>query len=747
MPTNKEIYLRDSVIGLKKKFSIQRRLAVPVDDGIELLVNRDFSTTDNWIAQSGISILTSQNRAVWTSGNNNSLSQACNIIKSTWYRVEFDVLEYQQGDIDVFAGNEGRRVRAEAYQGHISLDLYSNGDSILYIYGRDNFRGSISNISLKKLVFYEENWLDVTKYTFKDSLSSVSDSIDTKSWEFGEVKQSNASLKFLNLHGEFSDEDNEESIFHGYQRHNSKVKIEVLFEGGSSDVLFNGLLDDRSAKTKVKGTQAIIENITAFSYSKTLSDITISELGTIGGATVNELVYNIMTRGFFTDLFTVDFANIKAGYNAEVDYTVYEQGAKVSEVLKDLAKGHSIFGVDTDNNFYFKPVEPTEEVMIELGNYPERKIQVTDYESGSNRVIENFYWEESTEKFELAVPKYKTNKQIKVSGITNSAYRQGLLNYLGVKFSKKLFAFSVDIPLCPFIKLLDRVKVQQIGAVNDNTFILNISKLDIGRLELPIGAIRASFDNDFVVYDFKHSGNKTSLIVIEYDPENYSRLLLNLVSVWEFQGNGDDRLRQNSGSPINMVYENMPSVFDLGSLCGVFDGTSSYINVPYSTSLSPAGKEISIEAWIYKSVAAPIAEKIASKTQNGGYGLFASTSGRVGAQVYTNGAYNTVYSHNNALTLNAWHQVVMVYNGFDITLYLDGVVVGSIYAAGKMTYSVENNLIIGAEASAADTPEATGFFNGKIASIKFWNRELSPREIRMLYNNGMGLSYRSILGV
>lgn len=514
--TSKALYFSKSAINLRKKFSVLRRLATPVVDGVELATDTIF-TGSAWTAGTGITIQTSRARALFSYVSGTSVTQTVStMIKSTWYRVQFDILEYQQGNVQVQCGDEGTPISATGKMGHVSIDVCSKGNTTLYITGINGFTGTISNVSLQKLVFYETNWQDITAYTTNNTINGINRSLDYKSWEFGEVKQDNATLKLVNVYGEMSDEDNEESIWHdGYVRHYSKFKIQCSFNGETTDTLFEGLLDDRSAYTQAESTQAVIENITAYAYTKLLSDITLAELGTINGTTINAIVYDVMNRGFFTDYFTVNADYIDAGYNATVDMSEFEQSTKVMDLLKELAKGHSVFYIDTDGIFRFQAVEPNNTVAAEFGSLPERKLKVYDYRTGSERVIEKFYWENSTEKFEVPVPKYKTSQKVEIKGVTATADRQAIINYLGAKYSVKRASFKVDLPLCPFLKVMDRVRVEQMGAV-DNSFVLNVSQLDVGVLEQPIGAVKINPEIQFVVYGLKHTDTKTTLTLLEY---------------------------------------------------------------------------------------------------------------------------------------------------------------------------------------------------------------------------------------
>jgi hypothetical protein len=513
MATAKEIFFTKNNIKLALKYSILRRLSNPITNGNNFVLNGDFASAEHWNAGSNITINTGTQRAIFQA-TNNALSQNCGLAKSTWYRVEFDVLEYQQGKLQISCGNESAKV-VDVYQGHFSVDVFSKGDASLYLTGVDTFAGSVSNLQLYKLFFYEENWQDVTKYTTSSSLN-VSRSFDFKSWEFGEVTQDNCNLKLINLHGEISDEDNPESLFSGYVRHYSKLKIEVVFneDEESKEILFLGLLDDRTATTEVESSQAVIENITAFSFTKILTDTKLSELGTLSATTINTAVYELLNRGIFTDYFTVNSANISAGVNATIDLSVYSASTSVLDVLKDIAKGHSAFYIDVNNNFIFKAIEPTESKQATFDYSPERKLKIYDYSSGSERVIEKFYWDESSEKFEVEVPRYNTSETISIDSVLNSSDRQSIINYLGAKFSQKASSFKVDLPLCPFLNIFDRVGIVSLGAIG-KSFILNISKLDVGVLENPIGAIIISDEKDYFVSEINHSGFKTTITVQE----------------------------------------------------------------------------------------------------------------------------------------------------------------------------------------------------------------------------------------
>ncbi len=512
---NKEIYFSGNEIPLKYKYLIKRRLANPYTDNNELVLDGDFTSATNWTCGTNITISTANQKAVFSYADDTSLTQQISAVSpSTWYRVEFDVFEYQQGNLAVKIGDESAEKVISLQVGHFGVNVRAKGDKTLYLTGK-NFAGTIKNVSCRKLFFYESEWQDITEFTNNKTLSSISHSLDYKSWEFGEITQDNASLKFNNVHGELSDEDNENSIFFdGYVRHYSKIKIACSFNGSNYDTIFEGLLDDRSASTSVSSTQPVIENISAYSYTKLFSDVTLDEIGSLSGTTINALVAEIVNRGYFTDYFTFNPDLVAAGYNAQIDVSVYDPADSVMDVLSDLAQGHSVFYIDNNGAFNFKAAEAKSGIKAILDSAPERKIKVYDYKTGSERIIEKFYWEDSTEKYESPTNKYNTSQSVDIKGVTDTEDRQAILDLLGAKFGVKRISCKIDLPLCPFLDVMDRVRIEQVGATY-NCFILDKSQLDIGTLTPPTSAIQISADMTFIIYEVKHSQQKTTILVLE----------------------------------------------------------------------------------------------------------------------------------------------------------------------------------------------------------------------------------------
>src|SRR5205807_4634149 len=78
-----------------------------------------------------------------------------------------------------------------------------------------------------------------------------------------------------------------------------------------------------------------------------------------------------------------------------------------------------------------------------------------------------------------------------------------------------------------------------------------------------------------------------------------------------------------------------------------------------------------------------------------------------------------------------WHQVIGLYNGSMLALYVDGVLVGSAAAQGAMSTTADP-LVIGAKNT--DAFFAGDCFNGAIDDVRVYDRGMSPAEVAALFS-------------
>ena len=372
-------------------------------------------------------------------------------------------------------------------------------DGRFVIYSNDGFTGNITHGGAKEAKLYEDNWVDISQYLIDKSFST-SQVLDAKSWEFGEVQQDNMKLSFINVNGELSDESNVNSFFaNRFIKHQSKVKVGIVLNDEETTI-FEGLVDERACSSDTQGPALIKEKLVVFSYMKLFSNLTISALGnatTTLMTTIQSAINYIIDYGYFK--YFVPQAIINVANDAYIDISQYSGDTKLSEVLQDLAKGQSAFWIDYNNTFHFSPVFSSSNNIYDFGLSPERKIKIFDYSAGADGVIENFYWENVNNINYIAKKqKYSTSETINIKSITSPVTRQNIINICGENFSRKRITCKLEIPLCPFIEILDEIKVSNVKDINTEN----------------VGGAKF-IDKIFIVNGIKHSNNITTLHLIE----------------------------------------------------------------------------------------------------------------------------------------------------------------------------------------------------------------------------------------
>ncbi len=217
-----------------------------------------------------------------------------------------------------------------------------------------------------------------------------------------------------------------------------------------------------------------------------------------------------------------------------------------------------------------------------------------------------------------------------------------------------------------------------------------------------------------------------------------STLANGLVAFYPFNGNANDE----SGNGNNGTnYGATLTTGRLGSADGAysFDGSSSYISVPNSSSLKITG-DITVCAWVKTSTpqfTKGIIEKYYSGTQND-HGWLLDTYTDGGAMMEgrdgRGGTFTLRSNSSAAFADNQWHFIVGQRSGNIWKVYLDnqlsnsvdaGGTAGSIESGGKMTIG-----------SFSNTTPVNGVWSGAIDGIRIYNRALSDAEIADLYHEG-----------
>jgi subtilisin-like proprotein convertase family protein len=225
---------------------------------------------------------------------------------------------------------------------------------------------------------------------------------------------------------------------------------------------------------------------------------------------------------------------------------------------------------------------------------------------------------------------------------------------------------------------------------------------------------------------------------------NGTQILSGMVSWWPAEGDANDIIGNNNGTPVGGV------TYAGGEVGQAFllNGSSSYVSVPSNPGLDigAAGTGVTIEAWIKPSSSSslgPIAEWD-SPTKDGlqlwceaNFALTANITGSTGsAHFMTTGL--------NRLTAN-WQHVALTYDKISgiASLYINGIVVVSTNfgtIAPETTYP-NYNLNIGLRNASS---VGTFHFSGLIDELAIYKRALTPCEITAIYNAG-SLGKQSLL--
>ena len=206
----------------------------------------------------------------------------------------------------------------------------------------------------------------------------------------------------------------------------------------------------------------------------------------------------------------------------------------------------------------------------------------------------------------------------------------------------------------------------------------------------------------------------------------------NLVGWWAGEGNANDNIGGNNGT-----FQGVES-FAAGKVGQAFNfnGTNQYVQIPNSANLNPTGG-VSAEAWIYprvpfNSVSSPIIKKAGEgSVQADGYSLEVSGSNGVIFTVYVAGGQGWAASPIAPVPTNAWSHVAGVYDGTNLSIYLNGAPVGTPTSAPGQVVPSGNSLQIG-----HDPSNPSRYFNGLIDEAGVYSTALSAAQVLAIYNAG-----------
>jgi hypothetical protein len=195
-----------------------------------------------------------------------------------------------------------------------------------------------------------------------------------------------------------------------------------------------------------------------------------------------------------------------------------------------------------------------------------------------------------------------------------------------------------------------------------------------------------------------------------------------------------------SRSGVNGTLVNGPTFNSANGGSIVFDGTNDYVSIPNS-SINPiltGLTSLTVSVWVYVNSYHPadgtifVSWPISNTSATSPFtvvGLGVTTSGILNATI-GNGIGRTVFTSNQTMSLNRWHNIGLLWAGTNIFTFLNGVIsTTSTTAAYTLNNSGTANLFLG----TYNTNNAY-WLNGNYSISSIYNRALSATEIRQNYN-------------
>lgn len=208
-----------------------------------------------------------------------------------------------------------------------------------------------------------------------------------------------------------------------------------------------------------------------------------------------------------------------------------------------------------------------------------------------------------------------------------------------------------------------------------------------------------------------------------------------LVGYWPFTGNANDV----SGNGNNGTVSAATLTTDrFGNANGAysFNGTTSYIGIP--TINVSSSNQFTISIWVNPTDITGMYNRNILRQDNGIGGgdwliAFQDFGANLSFGIQTGGVYSELdLSIIASNYINAWHNIIVVYDGSNRFIYSDNVLIGSDSKTGNVSYTPSATFVFGAASPAAGAAER---FIGKIDDIGIWSYALNQQEIADVYNS------------
>jgi prepilin-type N-terminal cleavage/methylation domain-containing protein len=212
-----------------------------------------------------------------------------------------------------------------------------------------------------------------------------------------------------------------------------------------------------------------------------------------------------------------------------------------------------------------------------------------------------------------------------------------------------------------------------------------------------------------------------------------TRIEEGLVGYWHFDEATSTVAYDASGSGNNGTLTNGPTWQTSANCkaggCLKFDtGTQRYVNIPNSDS-TDAQTTLTLSSWIYPTGVGGT-DTLGTLIVSGGayYLSFNDSSSALSCYWYSTNPPGYHSTPTNSVPLDQWSLVTCVWDGLNISEYVNGVLKNTVVVTG--VGSKAGTIILGAENSSRQ-------FEGYMDEIRIYNRALSAQEVLDIYNGLM----------
>ncbi len=171
--------------------------------------------------------------------------------------------------------------------------------------------------------------------------------------------------------------------------------------------------------------------------------------------------------------------------------------------------------------------------------------------------------------------------------------------------------------------------------------------------------------------------------------------------------------------------------FEAGNTAARFNGSNATVDISYAPSFNPAGP-LSVECWVKPGLLntrqCPVSSINFSGNNRSGYLLYQSELNVFEFRVGNSTGYVATVAAGTVQP-GIWHHLVGVYDGATASLYVNGVLVGTLATSGAFQPNTVSPFRIGATGNGT----GSAFFNGDIDEVAMFARALSASEIGQRY--------------